>query len=767
MGKKSRLKRERREAAEKGSKAFKLSPINHPLADIPFKERVKAFVDFGKDQGEKFPESIEKLQAVIRKSGPIGTLSVLAYYGVTSGVTDAGEFSQILGDKVLPAHIELMQALYLQVPVSEISTKPPVPNIIQEAFDGVIEASSQFHAKRFTQISKATDNKDRARLAVQESIRSATQMLRNWGYYESVKAIAVELMVPLEGRFETVHGFKSSDLVKIFDQLGVDWQTRASEHFGKVKEIFRAKTIPEVATEYFKAFPDMDGTPEEFVQLMRDRSARLQDVRFMLLAHSDLRLADLFLVDTGSLAGRIGLRAEAVEKALKRLSIDLGGLVGTKIEHYFMANPIWTRPVIGLGEGQYYCPLPQTFFSFWFDVILSLVAENKALLDAYDKRRSDFLEDRVSQIFQKAFPGGTVTKNFKWKSADGSQEFESDLIVSVDSFLLLVEAKSGRVASESRRGAPDNLGQDVNALLVEPSRQSQRLADAIASAKCATPGMDAFGKSFPCDLNKVHRVIRLSVTLEEMGFLQSRVNGLKDAGYVPESLVVAPSVSVADLEVVFDILESVPAKLHYWVRRSELEGLADYMADELDLLGTYLKSGLSLGGAEEGGGITMFLAGESKEIDEYYEANRVGIARPKPTLKLTDWWKAMLQRLEAIKPDRWTELVVILLCASYDQQVEIERRVKGVVADVTKRREKAAKRNALVFVPSPKRGEAIGIVALMGSEMAERHLKMEGTALHAFGESAHVQECAVLMLNVDQPLSPYSTIAWFQRPEEE
>lgn len=54
----------------------------------------------------------------------------------------------------------------------------------------------------------------------------------------------------------------------------------------------------------------------------------------------------------------------------------------------------------------------------------------------------------------------------------------------------------------------------------------------------------------------------------------------------------------------------------------------------------------------------------------------------------------------------------------------------------------------------------------MGSEMAERHLKMEGTALHAFGEHAHVQECAVLMLNVDQPLSPYSTIAWFHRPEE-
>jgi hypothetical protein len=174
-----------------------------------------------------------------------------------------------------------------------------------------------------------------------------------------------------------------------------------------------------------------------------------------------------------------------------------------------------------------------------------------------------------------------------------------------------------------------------------------------------------------------------------------------------------------------------------------------------------LKTGLNVGDIHEN--VRLVLVGESKPIDEYYEALRNGFTRTRPTYRATKWWRDMLERLEARKPDRWIEAGIALLSAGHGQQVEIERREKKLVSTVGKQRERAASHNALIFVASVNTHEVIALLALMGSQVPERFRLMENVASQAFAEYTKADQCVIIMIDVDQPGYPYDSLAHFTR----
>jgi hypothetical protein len=102
--------------------------------------------------------------------------------------------------------------------------------------------------------------------------------------------------------------------------------------------------------------------------------------------------------------------------------------------------------------------------------------------------------------------------------------------------------------------------------------------------------------------------------------------------------------------------------------------------------------------------------------------------------------------------------------AGYEQQVEIERRVKALVATVKKQRERAASRNALIFVASSNAEQGIIVLGLMETQMSDRYRLMGNIASLAFADNASVARCVVILINVDAPMYPYSTLATFTKP---
>ncbi len=721
--------------------------------------------EVGRKQAQEFVTTTAKIQDLIDATNPLCLMASMAFYGLIVGIRDDGSIVSIVGSnkrEILPAHVELAQALCLRVPAHSHSHMPVLGKSMQSVFDTVGDWSDQFHWKRLVQLDTALSEAERDRLLVQEHIRLDTQIVRNWGYYDHVKRIAQEIMAPLDARFEALYGFKATELLAMFDHLVHECEIRLNAHWERLRGMIKATTLRHAVVAYYTAFPDLKNNVQDFHAHLRARRVNLMQAKTMMLSHSDLRLPAIFTFSPAHIAAAIGRTADTVIRALGKLSLSFGDLQGTNVEHFFMNNPVWTKPVVKLEDRSYFCIMPRSFFAFPFETFTTLVREDEALRKAYENRRSDYLEQTSAKVFEAAFPGAKLIKNFKGYTPDKKQ-IESDLIVQVDSFLILMEAKSGRISPAARRGAPESLGEDIDKLLIEPSRQSQRLQKAIESAQRGEAETEAFAEAFPVNLSTIHQVLRLSVTLEYMGVLQTNINGLRTAGYVPPDIKVAPALTLADLEIVFDILRTSPERIHYLIRRGEWEGSADYTANEIDLLGTYLKTGLNVGDLEFAHAHLM-LVGQSKSIDDYYEARQLGISKERPQYQATPWWRDMLQRLRTKRPHRWIEAAAVLLCAGLEQQMEIENRTKGVIADVKKRRERAASRNGLIFRPAKGRSEAIAVLALMRTEIPDRRQLMENLTAQAFSENAALRQCVAITLNVDEPTYPYRSLAWFTKP---
>jgi hypothetical protein len=736
--------------------------MRNPFEGVPFDEARRRILEEGKRQAASFDETTRRVLSLIEATDRLDLLANLAAYGLPATLSQDGDIQRML-PSVMPAHVEMAQAICLRDTFVHREDVGPLAKVTSMMFDALKEWSEQFHLKRLLQYEGEPSELEARQVEVREVIRTSTQNIRNWGYHHQIIRVARELSAPLDPRLQQVFGFTGADAVAIFDFMYGNSHARMNDHYARLKRVLPKSTIQDVLTQYQHEFPDISVEVEAMKEEMRLRKSTLRDVKRIVLMHSDLGLYKLFVQSPEEIAAGTKIAAAVVERVLTRFGLRFGDLRDSNVEHFFMSNPIWTRPVIVMDGGHYFCPMPQLFLSYFFESLLSLVRDDDALRTAYDNQRSQYLEASVAQIFRRAFPDAAVISNFKWRTPDRSRQFENDLLAKVDSFLFIVECKSGRVSPSARRGADESLSTVIDDLLVEPSRQSERLERTILEATAGGAGTEEFVREFPFELSSIRRIVRLSVTLEDISFLQSRVNGLKAAGYVPEELNAAPCVTVSDLETVFEILREVPERVHYWIRRSEWEGRADYFADELDLLGVYLKTCLDLGDLEFGSARLMFV-GESTPIDNYFEATRHGVATSPPSLRMTKRWRDMLNRLSQERPQRWTEAAVALLCTGAAQQDEVLSQLGQMVVDVKRRRERAHARNVLIFVPAMGRREAIAFACLMHEEIPNRSELMERAAMHAFDRHAAILECVVLALDVDQPIYPYATLGVYGRP---
>lgn len=450
-----------------------------------------------------------------------------------------------------------------------------------------------------------------------------------------------------------------------------------------------------------------------------------------------------------------GIPADKLCSTLDKLSICFGALAGNKAEYFFLDNPVWTKPLIKIGDGRFFCAIPQVFFSFIFPIFDKLLSDSPQAKSAYQKRRADFLEKEIRAIFSKSFPHCEIFAGYKWK--DGDNEYENDLLVKVDSHLILVEAKSGAISWQALRGAPDRMKRHVDELLYAPSNQSYRLSNRIYESKANAQKQFNLLPNFPFNLDEIKTVLRLSVTLEDFAFIQTNLHLIKETGWIPEDHQLAPCMHLADLEVIFDMLESTPQKIHYLKRRSELEANMNYMGDELDLLGFYLKTGFNIGVSEFNKDHFM-LTGMSKKVDEYYTALDNGIQRKRPQQKMTNWWRDICMKLEVRGFHQWSDIANILLGFSFSEQLKAEASFKRIKKHVLKFWQQDGHLCSIIITPSKYKFDAMALYAFRDRDKERRKERMENIAAQTFANS-HVKRCLILGVNIDKDQYPYSIIA--------
>lgn len=217
------------------------------------------------------------------------------------------------------------------------------------------------------------------------------------------------------------------------------------------------------------------------------------------------------------------------------------------------------------------------------------------------------------------------------------------------------------------------------------------------------------------------------------------------------------------MEVVFEVLESVPQKIHYLQRRKEIEDSLEFVGDEIDLLSMYLENGFNFGKIEKSDTHFLNLVLLSKRIDAYITDFYNGLEHEKPTLKLTKWWKDILNFLEERKPQNWLEKSYILLNMPYDDQEKFEDLFKKQSEDMVNGNLEDKNNNFLIY----KSSSSYRRFVLIGYNYLDIEKEIRDQVLLNIIESEKVDTKGIIVIgnNLNKNIYPYSLLASSANPQ--
>ncbi|MDX8477900.1 hypothetical protein RFN28_05310 [Mesorhizobium sp. VK24D] len=737
------------------SSAFQVTALGvDPAVHAEFQKEALAVAREG---AAKFPGLVQAVLNELRVVDPVAILACFASYGLQVRLGQDGREIKALPD-IHQHHAEILQALLLTLPATDWGKGVLLPQALHSVLTTVPKLSEAFFAQRIVDSEAIKD--DHEKLAVrslQERIRLHTHGVRNWGYKGDVIKLAVDLYGALDAAMIARHGFGATDVIEIARAVLAEFERKQGAHWEKVRTIIRASSVKKMAELYYTLVPDLVGTAKEFVAGLPGNLTP-EMLRPAIIAHMDLRLDQIALFRAAEISRLVGRPEDVVAAVFRALSYKPGSLSETKPEHLLLDNPVWDRPGIECGDA-FFIPIPQMIFSH-IHRVMERLAKEAGLQTQLNERRAAFLEAELEAVFRKALPDAAIRSGVAWK--ENGQQFETDLLVTIDRVVVIAEAKSHRLTPQGLRGAPDRIKKHVRDMVLDPSIQSERLEEAILAARAGDPEAISTVKALGIDPDMADRVIRLSVTLDDLSVLSSAEGDFKKVGWVPAEHSLAPTILVSDLRCVADILDDQLLFLHYLSERAYLQKDYSLLADELDYLGLYLSTGFNLRQLHDE--ISLFVpTGMSAPIDRYYMGRDNGIEVPKPTMELRPLFRAILARLTTVKPPGWTLIGFHLLsCADPAEQKAIEKSLMKLRHNV-RRNFRDPDHLCILRVHPPEDRQARVVFYLFPEQHRDSYRRrMESLATRAIEEDG-LNACVVFARGVETWGRPFEAVLLSER----
>jgi hypothetical protein len=731
---------------------------SNPFADLSDEQREAASKAFAGHYEAEYARSFAELRAKLDEVDPIQTLCHFAFYDLTlfGRYPDSKSDYEGAGQH----HVELLQALLLTIPEDDQPPSLTTTETFLEIGRLVIRVSEAFTLRRFYPTS--TGSEGRYFQALSEDARIHTQAIRNWGYPEQVFRILTDMFGLLDAEWAVRRGFKISNLVKMCQNIFRLVEDRFERRKKLARPVLKAKTVREAVETYYRTVPGIVGQSADFLDLIKKADLGVDGTKAALMTHFDLSLRDCYTFSIGDFRHAFPepISEEGIENVLADWSISIGALDGRNPEHFFLANPVWTKPIIRLADQRFCWPVLELFLSFGLEMMQGILKQEPDLYREYEEvTRPHYLEEKVATLFETAFPAAQILRGSMWREPDSSAPYENDLLICLDSYLIVVESKSGKVDAAAKRGG-DRLKKTLTKLIVVPTIQADRFARFLLETRGPHEFDTKRGVRNQCDTSAATRIIRLNITFELLGPLSAQRTMLQKANLMAVGIPAAVTMALTDLEIVFELLPLVHEKLHYLERRAEFEHNANYTADEIDLLAFYLETGFNIGEDEYEGKNSFHLYGQSKVFDSYFLGKNSGGAALKPKLKLTDKWRRILIAMEERRFKGWTQLGVCLLNVSFADQQLFERRLKKVVANVRSRWHDPSHENTLILENGPpQRREAIVGYAYKRISREARN-RMLNVIISTAAAETGADRVAVIGVDCDEPSVPYSVLAF-------
>ena len=746
-------------------RAYNFEWVPSQFEGMTHEETDKRLMEIGEEHQAKYEESFANLQKEILRWEPLYLLSASSFYSTFDADSRIQRDPDHVG--IFQYHLELLQSLVLRNKRDAYTSDFPPPQVIGTLRELLDESAKSFPMRRYAKLTPAMSEEERYRMRVLEDVRSHTQSVRNWGYPQQVKRILKDLFAPLDSDVEREIGVSLQGLIDMWFAISTLLIKRIQSHLDKFGPIMGAKSLKEAVAIYLDVSPEKASKPEDMIAFLKEKGLSLKQTRYFLLSYSDRWLSDIYTLSFRDISNSYPMSVD--ETALRRMFdkwvFSFGDLAKENPEHFFLGNPVWRRPLIRLEPDRYFMPLPGLFLSFALDLMEDVVRSVPNLLAKYERRRAKFLEEESERLFVSAFPSAKVYRGSLWHDPTTGKDFENDLLVLIDSYQIIVEAKSGKVSAPARRGAVSSLEKEIKELIVEPSLQAMRFAEYLQGNRGKHKFKTLAGNVNEVDNTDCHETIRLNVTLDILANVQARWTDLRRAGLIQDDADIGVTLSLADLDLVFDLLDMTCERIHYLARRSEFERNAHYIADEADLIAFYIDNGFNIGEAEYDG-TPLVIYGMSEILAPYYMSVWTGAKATKPRRPYTKWWKLILERIERQPIERWSEIGYMLLSLSFEEQAFFEKEFRRIQRNVALKKPLRRSGNAYILLSGPEeRRNAVTGLAYKRIAPEKRDSMMVEAVLPAF-QKEPIKRALAIGVNVEKEISssyPYGFMACVPR----
>lgn len=674
-----------------------LSEMENPVAQMTDEQRRTFFKNLSEESAKRFEDSLAKINEILRKASPLEILSRLSFYDLL--LCDQLGTRENTYLTVHQPHVELAQALCLSVPLTEVSAKPLQPPDQQALSDSLKTAMTSFSHKRLP------EEQPGAEILSTEWMRIHTQLFRNRAHPEYTFTFYEELFTPLDDRMIAASGLTLSGVLRMIHTLIKEIEKSLCSQVNIHLQIFRSKTISEAIAISGDTQEDQ-GKLSEFVS---EKGFGLEHVKALSFAYQGHCLSECFTFTVADAVEAYGssISHQKVQWILDKLSLAPGALTNEKQEHFFLGNPIWSKPFIKVGKESYFWPIPQTFVTSGIEMLEGLIDEFPYVKEYYEQDvRASYLENKAEALFAQALPGCLTYRGSLWSDPQTGTQWENDLAVLLDTFLIVVESKSGAIPPSARRGGK-RLQHAVKELIQTPAEQSTRFVEFLLKNRKVHCFETKRGVSNTIDTTNVRRVVRISLTLESFGPLTCQARLLSEGGFLPHGFDASVTIPYLALKTCFFYLQSPHEKLHYLCRRSSWEANVHFLADEYDLLTFYLGSGFNVG-ALEFQERNLILYGLGDRLDDYSRAVAFGFPCEKPGLKMTSWWRAILKQTAERRFPGWTDAGIFLLSLDASEQWQIEKSIERLKKGFRRGFRGKGAQNSLILISERQGNPAVG-----------------------------------------------------------
>lgn len=457
--------------------------------------------------------------------------------------------------------------------------------------------------------------------------------VRGDGYHSHIAEVYKETFAPHDGFLTQFYGFNSADIYEAIQRLDILVASKIGNAYGGLLSHQRfVEWDKEKGDEAITK--EMIETGRHFIQQFTDDNPDLFDEA----APENFILLPLDYIEGYKKLFWVIPRGEKEKKIFALLSHHFGDNA-TFLQGKFGGFPlgdsvIQSKPLVKVDD-KYYCFSINLSFRNIFGITANLLQsadsiyyEQRFKNNASPDSRDNYIELKVKLLFEKFLPTVQFYHSLDYNIVeDGiSKKPELDILGVGNDTLFIIEVKAGELNKKHRRGAilglKDRLKETVNEGSYQCYRAEKFIADNDSPEFTYVDGKQR--RTLTIDKSKNYQIVKISVTYEHLSTVSVNLKYLIESGVLSAAYKWTWIVSLYDLMIFADLIQSEEDFKEYLQNRLGLYERNDVeFHDEIDILGFFFDKRFPLPDEKENERIMMLSFKD--EIETYYMRKDVGM----------------------------------------------------------------------------------------------------------------------------------------------